>query len=269
MKKQNLPKAKFASDPFVSGFTDIEYENANLIIGESKKTDNIFSCEYPEYIRMLCSITYKTEFPNTAITARYKVTHDGDLKTMSYNLYDNSRINMNGFVSEVVIEFNELQPNSDFVKKSWQEFLTANKILYRKKFGLQLSSRNIENFIDDSSEQSGIIHTKSKAHLFAGSYFKGIKFSDIQQYLFFVGTGRGATEYISIIPAKDVLQTGKVKLDSSIPVISLATLEDDICNGNLEITFDMDTKYRSILAEKSTLTSDIFQILFKREGDNG
>jgi hypothetical protein len=87
--------------------------------------------------------------------------------------------------------------------------------------------------------------------------------------LFFVGTSRGATEYISIISAKDVFQTEKVKLDPSIQAVSLSTLEDDICNGNLKITFDEEARYRSVLAEKSTLTSDIFQILLKKETNNG
>ncbi|MDR1390998.1 MAG: hypothetical protein LBI95_01335 [Holosporales bacterium] len=264
MKKPNLPKASFSTEPFVSGFSYVEKSNSCLLIGSSDEFENVFFEEVPEYLKLLCSISFKSEFPAITISARYKITEGGELQSMRYSLYDGSSVSMNGIVSEVSVEFLDFFQNFKNFPKSWKDALSESKILYTKHFPIQNVSKNIDNFIDESIPQSGIIHTKSNAHFFAGAHFQGIKFSDIQPYLFYVGTGVQAKEYISIISAKDTFQTGKVKLSPDIPKESLATLEDDICNGKIELNFD-DLRYKSVVAIKETLTSDVFQILFRKE----
>jgi hypothetical protein len=266
MKKYNSPKAKFSSDPFVDGFIGIEKENTDITIGNSEKLDNIFFDENQEYLKLLCSISSKSDFGDVTISARYKEKEDEGIKMMSYKLYDGSNIDMNGLVSEISIEFREVIPEFGDFRSPWEDFLVKNKVIYTKEFQTQKLSKNIENFIDYDLEETSIIHTKSKAHFFAGSYFKGIKFSNIQQYLFYIGTGRQADPYISIIPAHEVCQLKKIKLNSDVSIESLSTLEDDICDGKVSITFpDSRATYKSVMVAKNTLTSDVFQILFKRD----
>ena len=264
MKKQTSPRAAFSNAPFVNGFTDIEKENLDLVIGSSDEFENLFSYESPEYIKLICKLSVKSEFPNVTISAGYKVTEDGELQMMQKNLYDGSEISMNSVISEIEIEFLDFQQDFGIVKKSWKDLLIESPVIYKKEFPKQTISRRIDNFIDNSVEQNGTIHTKSKAHFFGGSYFGGIKFSDIQPYLFYVGTGLQAEEYINIISAKEVFQNGKVKLSPEIQIDSLSTLEDDICNGTLKLNLD-DEIYKSVIAIKETLTSNVFQILFKKE----
>jgi hypothetical protein len=47
---------------------------------------------------------------------------------------------------------------------------------------------------------------------------------------------------------------------------SLSTLEDDIVEKKVVLAFPDGTHYKSVAAEKTTVTSDVFQILFKKEG---
>lgn len=264
MKKQNSPRASFSNSPFVNGFTDIEKENLDLTIGSSEEFEDLFSDDAPQYLKLICKLSAKSEFPNITISAGYKITDDGELQMMHKNLYDESEISMNGIVSEVAIEFLDFHHDFQNAGKYFKNQLLENPVIYKKTFPKQTASKRIDNFLDDLMEQNGIIHTKSKAHFFGGSYFSGIKFSDIQPYLFYVGTGLQATEYIKTISAKEVLQSGKVKLSPEISSDSLSTLEDDICNGVLELNFDNEI-YKSVIATKETLTSNVFQILFRKE----
>ncbi|MDR0942106.1 MAG: hypothetical protein LBM19_00615 [Holosporales bacterium] len=265
MKKYNLPKAKFSSEPFVDGFVEIEKENVDLTIGNSEKLDDVFVGDNPEYLKLLCSISSKSDFKDVVISARYREKDGESVKIMSHRLYDGSSADMSGLVSEISIECLEIIPEEGIVKSSWKDLLAENKVIYTKQFQTQKLSKNIDNFIDRDLEETSIIHTKSKAHFFAGSYFQGIKFSDIQQYLFYVGTGYRAEPYISVISAKDICQSKKAKLNADVSMESLSTLEDDVCDGKISITFpDDNATYKSVVAYKNTLTSAVFQILFKR-----
>lgn len=270
MKKTNTPKARIFGNPFVDGFTDIEKESTNLTIGESSMLDNIFHDDLPEYVKVLCTLSPQTEFGNVVISARYKEREDGEVKSMSYKLYDGSSINMTGFVSELSITAIDVLPDFGVPDGELQSCIAANNVIYTKKFQTQTASTNVNNFVDRSVEESGVIHTKSKAHHFAGSYFSGIKLSDIQPYLFYVGTSYQAKPYISIVSASDVLQVHKAELSPGITPDSLSTLEDDICNGKVEITVpNSDISYKSMASIKETVTSDVFQIIFKKEIKNG
>ncbi|MDR0695850.1 MAG: hypothetical protein LBF56_03760 [Holosporales bacterium] len=272
MKKRNIPKrnsvvGRFQGEPFVAGFTDIEKDDINIVIGENEEMDDpcLANEECPGF-RLLCALLPKSDFQDVAISARYKErTSDKETKTMSYKLYDGSSIKMNGFVSEIAIEFSDVVPEFGKLNDQSLNFLMENKTIYRKTFQVQTSSKNIENFVDEDMEASSIIHTKSRAHCFAGSYFKGVKFSDIQQYLFYVGTGYRAEPYISVIKASEIIQTKKAKLNHDITVDSLSTLEDDICDGKILIEFPDGSAYQSICSAKDTLVSNICQISFKRK----
>ena len=265
------PRPAFSTAPFVSAFADIETETAELIIGASGELEEITSPNHPEYIRLLCRLSAKSIFPKVSISAGYKITEDGEPKVMTKSLYDGSIIPMTGIVSEVSIEFWDIDPTFAQAAGSapydpWQHFrdtLERGKILYVKKFALQTETHRIPNFRDRASEQGSIIHTKSRAHCFGGAYHNGIKFSDIQPYLFFLGTGIQAEEYIEITSARELLQSKKVELAPEIKPDHLATLEDDICNGKVSVRLGGEL-YSSTAATKTTLTSDIFQMLFRK-----
>jgi hypothetical protein len=219
----------------------------------------------------MCSISSQSEFGNVAISARYKEKSNGDVKTLSYNLYDGSAINMTGFVSSISVTAIDILPEFGMPTDSrLQIYISENRVIYTKRFRTQTTPTTIENFVDRDSQETGIIHTKSKAHSFAGSYFSGIKLADIQPYLFYVGTGYQAKQYISVVSASDVVRLRKVSLAPGVSQDLLSTLEDDICNGKLLISLpDYNTTYKSVSALKETVTSDIFQITFKREDSNG
>lgn len=263
MKKYiKKPKTKLFGSPFVNGFTDIETENSDLIIGSSEKFEDIFTTNFPEYLKIICEIEHKAEFPNITISAGYKITDDGERKLIEYNIYDGKILPMDKVVSEISIKF--LDFSNDYNNLTWKNELLSNPIIYQKRFKLQNKSRRIDNFLDKSMEQSGILHTKSKAHYFGGNYFNGIKLSDIQPCLFCLGTGIQGKEYIRLFTAKDILQNNLAELTPEIEKSDLTTLEDDICSGQLMLQFQ-DQIYKSIMATKETLLSKVLQILFRKE----
>lgn len=253
------PRARFITEPFVNGYTDIEKENAIFNIGNSEEEEDLFSDNLPEYVKMRCKLSAKAEFPNVTISAGYRTTSNGKDFLMRQKIYDGREISMTGMVSEVCIEFLDFQHEYKIVS----EELGKTPIIYRKFFQLQNVSKRIPNYPDISNQQSEIFMTKSDAHPFAGSYFQGIKLSEIQPYLFYLGTGVRTEPYVKIISAKEAIQNGVVKICNDIDTSSLSTLEDDICNGKVRFKSD-DFIYVSILAQKDTLTSDIFTILFKK-----
>ncbi|MDR2458775.1 MAG: hypothetical protein LBD43_01620 [Holosporales bacterium] len=270
MIRTNRPRTRLLGKPFVGGFTDIDRDGTNITIGDSELLDDIFRDDFPEYIKLLCSMSAYAEFANVVVSARYKEKSNSSVKTLSYHLYDGSSINMTGFVSKLSIAALDILPEVGMLDSRWQRYISENNIIYTKHFQTQASSTCVENFVDHDTQETGIIHTKSRAHSFAGSYFSGIKLADIQPYLFYVGTGYQAKSYISIISASDALRLRKVTLAPGVSGDSLSTLEDDICNGNIRLSIpDCPIAYKSIAATKETLTSDIFQITFRRGPRDG
>ena len=258
----NTPRARFVTEPFVNGYTDIEKEKAIFNIGNSEEDEDIFSKNLPEYLKMRCKLSAKSEFPNVTISAGYRTTPNGQDFLMRQKLYDGSQISMKGMVSEVCIEFLDFQNEYKIIS----EELGKTSIIYRKVFQIQNISKRIPNYPDISNQQSEIFMTKSDAHPFAGSYFTGIKLSEIQPYLFYIGTGVRTEPYLKIISAKDAIQSNMVEICKDVDISSLSTLEDDICNGKVHLKTE-DFTYVSILAQKDTLISDIFTILFKKVND--
>lgn len=258
----STPRAKFVTEPFVNAYTDVEKKSAVFTIGNSDENEDIFGDNLPEYVRMRCKLLTKTIFPNVTISAGYRTVPNGQDLIMHKKLYDGSEIPMKDMVSEVDIEFLDFQ--SEF--KITPNELFKEPIIYRKVFQIQNISKRIPNYPDSAHDQAQIFRTKSDAHPFAGTYFSGIKLSEIQPYLFYVGTGIKTEPYIKVISVKDALQKEIVKICSDIDVGSLSTLEDDICDEKVKFNVD-DFTYASILAQKNTLTSDIFTILFKKIND--
>jgi hypothetical protein len=269
MKRTKQPRARFAGDPYVNGFTDVENWMTNIVIGSSNKPDELFqvvSNFEQDYIKILAKIIPKSEFERPQISARYRISDDEeDDRIMSFDIYGGEHIDMNGFVSELSVIFHELPCESSNLSGDNLQFLINNPNIYTKKFVTQRSSVEIDNFIDDLLEESDIIHSKTKAHLFAGSYYKGISFSEIQPYAFYMGTEYQANEYISIISGRDLINSRKVSCAEDVTIDSLSTLEDDIVDQKIVISFQDGTTYKSISAEKTTLTSDVFQMLLKKE----
>jgi len=256
------PRARFLSEPFVNGYTDIEKENATFSIGNSEENEDIFFENAPEYLKMRCKLSAKSEFPDVKISAGYRTTSNGEDFLMNKKLYDGSQIAMNGMVSEVCIEFLDIQTDCKIIS----EELAKIAVIYRKRFKLQTVSKRIPNYPDRLNQQSGIFMTKSDAHPFAGCYFSGIKLSEIQPYLFYVGTDVRTEPYLKIISAKEAIQSNLVRISKDVDTSSLSTLEDDVCNGEVRFKANEFT-YMSILSQKDTLTSDIFTILFKKIND--
>ena len=257
-RKTTTLRAKFTDKPFVNGYTDIEKRNAVFIIGNSDENENIFYDNLPEYIKIRCKLLTKAIFPKVTISAGYRTTPNGQDFIMQKQLYDGSEISMKNVVSEVDVEFLDSQSLDCRYNELYKE-----QILYKKMFQIQNTSKRIPNYPDKSNKQKEIFTTKSDAHPFAGVYFTGIKLSDIQPYLFYVGTDFQTKPYVQIISAKKVIQENLVNTCKDIDTNSLSTLEDDICDGKVKFNVD-DVTFTSILAEKDTLTSDIFTILFKK-----
>jgi hypothetical protein len=270
IRKMKSPRARFTISPYVSGFTEIENGTTDILIGSSKKPDDLFRTDFmdgTEYIRLLVRAVPKVEFTRPQISAKYRVSEDEDEeeRVMSFDIYGGDAIDMNGFVSEVTIVFHELSGESIGLNEEYVQFLRANPNIYKRSFKIQACDSEIENFVDESLEDSDVIHTKTRAHFFAGSYNAGAPPSAIQQYLFYMGTEYQANEYISIVSGADLLRLKRVEPADDVTLEALSTLEDDIVDRKVVLTFQDGTVYRSVSSEKTTTTSDVFQILFKRE----
>ncbi|MBR1479477.1 MAG: hypothetical protein IJ599_01065 [Alphaproteobacteria bacterium] len=72
-----------------------------------------------------------------------------------------------------------------------------------------------------------------------------------------------AAGHIGITSARELLQSKKAELAPEIKPDHLATLEDDICNGKVSVRLG-GKLYSSTAATKTTLISDIFQMLFRK-----
>ena len=262
-KSLNAPRAKFTDKPFVNGYTDIEKGNAVFTTGNSEENEDIWADSPPDYMKMRCKLSAKAIFPDVTISAGYRTTPNGQDFVMQKKLYDSSEISMNNMVSEVDVEFFECQALDCQIT---QNELLKNPVFYRKIFQIQNISKRIPNYPDTSNEQSEIFTTRSDAYPFAGIYFTGIKLSNIQPCLFYVGTDLQTKPYVKIISTKEAIQENSIKISKDIDINSLSTLEDDICNGKVKFTTD-ETTYTSIFAQKDTLISDVFTILFKKVND--
>ncbi|MDR3030899.1 MAG: hypothetical protein LBU35_00745 [Holosporales bacterium] len=269
MKRNNFPKAKFFSDPFIAGYTDIDKENSDITIGNSEKNENIFFGDEnsPEYISCLCSLIPRMEFKNISVSSKYKLDPDSGAESeMNFKIYSGENINMKGFVSHIDIEcrnilLNGLEGN---IPREWLDFIIEHCKIFTKNFMTQTNSIEIESLIDEELGITDIAHFKSNAHFFAGSYYKGIPISDIQQYMFFVGTDVYGKEYINIISSKEILTSSSILPAAEIKLENLSTLQDDISNGKVSISFSESVIYKSIEIRKETLTSDICKIIFKK-----
>jgi hypothetical protein len=269
MPIHKLPKAKFFSNPFVSGYSDIDKENSNLFIGASEKPDDICfaSNDLPEYILCICNLIPKAEFNPVNVCSRYKENQDSSEESlMEFNIYSGEHINMKGFVSELAVECIEIFQNASYdnIPQNRFDFIQENKIIYNKKFMLQPTDLEIESFFNENLEVSDISHYKSKAHFFAGSYYKGIAISDIQQYMFFLRANVYGEKFINIISSKEILNSNSVPPTDEIRLENLSTLQDDISTGKIVLEFPDGAVYKSIDIKKETLTSDICKIIFKR-----
>jgi hypothetical protein len=266
-----IPKANYRSDPFVDSFTEIERENTEITIGDSTKIDSLFSIlnEQPDYIKCLCSLIPKSDFHDVRVSSHYRLDDDDNNREMSFRIYSGEQIKMNGFISELSVRFDTLLPsdmNPNPINAEWIEFLRANPILYTKIFRKQDVDSTIDTEQDPSFDDSDVTHLKSKCYFFGGSYFRGISLSDIQQYLFYVGTEVQASEYIDIISARELLLSKNSAPAQDVTLQSLSTFEDDVSEGKIKLTFPDNSNYKSVLMTKNTVVSDVVQILFTKEG---
>ena len=259
MKTIKSPNSRFRNIPFVNGYTDIEKTNNVFVIGNSDCEETIFGDNIPDHIEMLCKLSAKSMFPNVIITAGYRITPDGQDYTMQKNLYNGKDVNIKNIISEVDIEFIDIITHEKYLKCN----LSQNQVIYRKYFQIQNKSKRLPNYPDLANHQSEIFMTKSDAYCFAGVYFDGVKLSDIQQYLFYVGTDINSKPYIKVISAQDFMHKNLGNIDKSIDIESLSSLEDDICDGKIKIIIG-DIEYHSISAIKNTFMSNIFSIVLKK-----
>ncbi|MDR0640275.1 MAG: hypothetical protein LBF65_00860 [Holosporales bacterium] len=270
--KKPIPRSHFSGAPFTDVFAWIESDNTEILIGNSEKPEYLLedSAQNPEYITLHCSIIPKSEFPMVNVTTHYATSTDDDSSkhTLTYDIYSGQCINMKGFVSELMLRFRGFQLPSMPVKREWIDFLKLNPDIYTKTFGIQNHDIQIENFVDNSFEDSDILHIKTHGYFFAGSYHLGMKLSDIQQYCFYMGTGLHAEGYINIISARDMISTNNVPPAPDVTLQTLSTMEDDVCDGKIKITFPDGATYTSVSITKTTVVSDIAQLTFKKEDTN-
>ncbi|GHT89505.1 hypothetical protein FACS1894113_4850 [Alphaproteobacteria bacterium] len=265
MKKNNVPKARFFSEPFIDGYTDIEKTNFNMTIGDSNMRDDIFAnaC-WPEYISCICELEPISEFENIEILSKILAEYC-DESSINFKLYSGENIKMKGFISQLNINCRDifsLEPEQD-IPPDWRNFMKENPKIYEKCFQIQSARKEIEVFVDENLETSDMPHFKSNAHFFAGSYYSGIEPSNVQQYLFFIGTDVYSEKYISVISAQDLLRSNAAAPTPDVKLNDLSTLQDEACSGNIRIIFPDDICYNSIDIMKNTLVSNYCKIIFK------
>ncbi|MDR1234007.1 MAG: hypothetical protein LBJ92_02590 [Holosporales bacterium] len=273
MKKQ-IPRSRFSNTPFIDGFTGIDNDNTEILIGNSEKQEYLLNepDDNPKYMTLFCSIIPKSEFPKINVSTSYATSIDDDAakSTMTYGIYSGQPIRMKGFVSELAFQSRGLlSSDTSSIKNEWIDFLKLNPNVYTKVFHTQTHDIQIENAVDNAFDDSDVLHVKTRGHFFAGSYYPGIKLSDIQQYFFYMGTGLQAENYINIISARDIISTNNVLPAQDVTLQTLSTLEDDVCDGKIRITFPDGAQdgvtYTSISITKTTIVSDIAQIILKKE----
>ena len=253
------PHSSYFSKPLTSSYTAIEYADAEFIIGETERQDDIFEDPMPDQITAICKLNVRSEFPDVLITAGYKATPGGPILQMAKKIYDGSELNNGNLISEISIEF--LNSQSDIIL---HKSPSKNSLIYTKKFPIQAISKRIPNYPDTTNSSSGILMTKTEAYPFAGLYFPGIALSEIQPQLFYLGTGLESKPYIKSISAREAFRNPGVKICKEVSQESISSLEDDITEKKVKIILN-DVEYSSLSAKKTTLNSDVFTILFEKD----
>lgn len=267
-------KLKYNGAPFISGFCDVEKEDINIEIGRSDVPDNLLfgDFDYPDQLTVLCDLDPIAEFDkDIQISAKYRISKDLEKNPdesfmMSRRLYDESSLKMKGVVSAIDIVFKSALgsfPEED------KEYFKQYPSIYRKTFETQKSSREISTSLDTDFGScndgiTDIMHFQSKAYFFAGAYHDCLPVSEIQPYMFYMGTGFRAQEYIALISAKEYLNSQKVIPSNEITEEKLSSLVDDVAEGKVVLSIPDKFSYRSIDITKSTITSGLCKITFER-----
>lgn len=248
MNKNILPKARFLSNPFVSGFTDIDQEKISFKIGTSLENITFLDEDYfPEYITCLCNIIPKTNFENIKIST--------SSKEPPFQIYSSGELQMKDFVSGVDFECYDILSDSK-IPEELDDILTTN--IFTKEFKTQKVSKTIELFDDGNSGY------RSKAYFFAGRYFRGINIPDIQQHMFFIGIDTDQQKYIKIISSSELLNSNDVLLSDEIQLESLSNIKDDVACGKIQIKISEDISYTALDISKETVVSNVCRIVLKK-----
>lgn len=240
------PRTRYYTVPYVSNIqdTDEELSFAPADISE----DVIFSDEQAKYTDLICELIAHSDFKPATIKASYRNETEEPLEQMSFHLYDNSSIDMNGIVSSIDIVVHAT------------EHPIEKKVVYTKKF--KTTQSGIVK-VHETNNCSGI-DTVSDVNFFAGAYKPNMPLSDIQPYLFYLAHNYNDQAFISIVSATDFLNSKNNLIPApDIKFEDLSTLYDDIVVGKVQITLD-NINYKSISAIKNTLTNSLFTIRFER-----
>lgn len=243
------PKTNFISLPYSNSYTDIDKHKTILQIGNTDYYEDVFKNNNNyEYLETICELVPKYSFSNIEVTMKYRnEINETTNKEIKYNLYNNNFINMENVVSSIdVVLKNILNINKNI----------SNNIIYTKNFIKQ--TKNIMVKTNEFFSES-VIDTISNAYMFGGKFLP----NNIQQYLFYIMHIYNEKPQIKIVSAEDVINDKNyIKLDPSIKLEDLSTLQDDIINGKITININ-NKKYQSVLLKKSTLISNRVNILFK------
>lgn len=247
------PRARFTNTPYLLNKTDVDEE---LSFATSPIQENILICDdLPVYIDAVCDIKPHSDFNNVTVWAKYRNEIEEPFIQMSFNLYDNSSINMNGIVSCVDIIINELILPNNIVINEFKSYIAYTKVF-------PVTTRQLTLEVVEVANCSGF-DTVSHAYHFGGCFKPNMSLSDIQPYLFYVKHLYNENEFIGIISASEFLNTKNDLLPSyNVTFESLANLYDDIISGKIIIKIH-GKKYKSISAIKNTLTNSLFTIKFK------
>lgn len=239
-------RANYHFTPYVLN-TNTANEELSFILSDTDEKI-LFSGGQATYIEIICSINAHSNFKPATVRANYRNELGDPFKTMQFNLYDGSSIDMNGLVSSIDIIVYESEMPID------------QKVIYTKKFH---TSQSKVIAVHENENYSGI-DTISDVYFLSGAYKPNMPLDNIQPYLFYLTHQYNSLSNISIISATEFLNSKNTLMpDKNIKFEDLSTLYDDIVTGKIQIVLH-DNIYKSVSAIKNTLTNSLFTLKFKR-----
>ena len=255
----STPRIKFSALPYSHCFTDIDKSDSILEIGNSEYFEDVFNDskdDNPKLLTVICELIPHIDFKNVSMNMKYRNEIDSNkYEIVSFNLYNNSTINMNGIVSSIDVI-------AKTVLSSQRAINIKNHRLYTKNFIVQTIPKELKTIEEITC--SGI-DTKTHVYPFAGCLRSYMEMKDIQPYLFYIGHEYNQSPYINLVSATDFFKSQDILVSENIAIKSLSTLEDDITDGKIELKLkNSNAKYISISSSKNTLTNTYVSIIFEK-----
>ena len=234
-----IPRTGLNLEPYISPVIDTD--DSILSIGDNEEFEDIFfELEVPEYIKIVCELIPKYDFPKINISFDM-LDYNGNNIHKTFELYNDS----NQFISGIDIK----------LKESTQKItgLPIGKIIFSKNFKTQTKDSYLEMFKSEYSLQT-------KAFYYGGKFSSYFTLGEIQPCLFYVKCNQYSELRIESI--SEILRKNKIQLSEEIDMRDISSLEDDILNGKINITLPTGHSYKSIASKKTNLNNFAY-IIFK------